>query len=110
MRVVAIIQARMMSTRLPGKVLADLCGRPLLGRVIDRTRRAKQVHDVVVATSTASADDILAEYASAEGVGVFRGSEQDVLDRYYRASRQAEADVVVRITSDDPFKEPAVID
>ena len=110
MKVVAIIQARMNSTRLPRKVLADVQGRPLLWHVVARTRRAKHVDEVVVATSDRPADDELAAYCTAEGVACFRGSENDVLDRYYRAAQAHGATAVVRITGDCPLIDPAVID
>ena len=110
MRTVAIIQARVGSTRLPGKVLLDIGGESMLARVVRRTRRAKELTAVVVATSTLPADEpIVAECARLE-VPVFRGSEADVLDRYYRAALAFEADAVVRITSDCPLVDPAVID
>jgi spore coat polysaccharide biosynthesis protein SpsF (cytidylyltransferase family) len=110
MRTVAIIQARMGSTRLPGKVLADLAGKPLLGRVIERVRRARTIDQVVVATSDRPADDRVAGYCSSLGVGCFRGSEEDVLDRYYQAARLWPAGAYARITADCPLLDPGVID
>ena len=109
-KVVAIIQARMGSTRLPGKVLEDLAGQPLLARVVERTRRAKTLGNVVVATTELPADDIIAGLCEKRGWPYFRGSEEDVLDRYYRAALAFKADVVVRITSDCPLIEPEIID
>src|SRR5690242_20000942 len=93
----AIIQARMGSSRLPGKVLADIAGKPMLKRVCERVAQATQVDVILVATSTAPADDAVAELCRREGVRCYRGSEEDVLDRYYQAAREAKADVVVRI-------------
>lgn len=109
-RVVGIIQARLGSSRLPGKVLAELGHRPLLGHVIQRTAAAKCVDTVVVATTDHPQDTPVAEFAAAEGVSVYRGSEQDVLDRYHGAAERSGADIVVRVTADDPFKDPMVID
>jgi spore coat polysaccharide biosynthesis protein SpsF len=110
MKVIAIIQARMGSTRLPGKVLMNLAGEPVLVRVIERARRATLLDDVVVATTTQPADDAIVQLCAERNYPCFRGSEDDVLDRYYQAARQYEADVVVRITSDCPLIEPQVID
>lgn len=110
MKVVAIIQARMGSTRLPGKVMKDLGGATVLARVVNRTRRAKLLDEVVVATSTAAGDEVIAEECRRLEVPCFRGSEQDVLDRYYQCARQFSADAVVRITSDCPLIDPELID
>ena len=109
MKTVAIVQARMGSTRLPGKVLADLAGKPVLAWVVRAARAASGVDDVWVATSTAAADDAVAAWCKANGVSVHRGSENDVLDRYVGAARASGAQVVVRITADCPFLDPAVI-
>jgi spore coat polysaccharide biosynthesis protein SpsF len=110
MRVVAIIQARMGSTRLPGKVLKDLGGETVLARVVNRTRRATLVDEVVVATSVLSADDAIARECEALKVACSRGDAEDVLDRYYRAAQKFAADVVVRITADCPLIDPELID
>ncbi len=110
MRVVAIIQARMGSSRLPGKVLLDIGGQPMLARVVARTRSAKMVDEVCVATTTEPADDALAEYCKAELIAHTRGSEFDVLDRYHEAAQISRAEIVVRITADCPLVDPVLID
>lgn len=110
MKVVAIIQARTGSTRLPGKVLLDLAGEPMLARVVNRSRRATMLDKIVVATTTNFRDHTIAELCSSRGWTYFRGSENDVLDRYYRAAKKHQADIVVRITSDCPLIEPEIID
>jgi spore coat polysaccharide biosynthesis protein SpsF len=109
-RVVAIIQARMGSTRLPGKVLADIVGQPMLPRVVERARRAKTVDEVAVATTTDPADEAVASMCAQRGYACFRGHPTDVLDRYYRAARQFRADVIVRLTADCPLIDPGVMD
>lgn len=110
MKVIAIIQARMGSTRLPSKVLKNLGGQPMLAHVVNRTRRVKTLDAVVVATTTQLADDVIAYLCKEQDWPCFRGSEDDVLDRYYRAASIFRADVVVRITSDCPLIEPEIID
>lgn len=110
MKVVCIIQARMGSTRLPGKVMLDLCGKTVLGHVIERVRKVKNIDEIVIATTTKEDDTIIVEEALKYGVKVFRGSEEDVLSRYYYAAKENEADVVVRITSDCPLIDPEIVD
>ena len=106
MKPIAIIQARMGSTRLPGKVMKKLAGVPVIKQVFSRVCMIEGLSGVLVATSTLDKDDILAEYCAGENIPLFRGSEDDVLDRYVQASRQADADVVMRITADCPFLDP----
>ncbi len=108
--VVAIIQARMNSSRLPGKVLADVAGRPMLWRVIQRVKRAVTVKRVMVATSDHRADDAIVDFCRMHEIALFRGSETDVLDRYYQAAQSCAAQTVVRITGDCPLIDSAVID
>jgi spore coat polysaccharide biosynthesis protein SpsF len=103
MRIVTIIQARMGSTRLPGKVMKDLGGETVLARVVRRVQRAALLGEVIVATTTRPADDIILEECRRLSVRVYRGDENDVLDRYYRAAEWANAETVVRITSDCPL-------
>ena len=108
--VVVIIQARMGSSRLPGKSLAEIEGHPMLWHVIQRVKRSCLVDRVVVATSTAPADDAIEAMCRENGVTCYRGSEHDVLDRYYMAARAEKASQVVRITADCPLIDPEVID
>ena len=109
-RVIAIIQARMSSTRLPGKVLQDLGGRPVLERMVERVKRAKKVTETVVATTTDPLDQPIVELCQRLGIPVFRGSLPDVLDRYYQCAVQYRADYVVRLTGDCPLIDPDLID
>ncbi|MFZ5904365.1 MAG: cytidylyltransferase domain-containing protein [Chloroflexota bacterium] len=109
-RVVAIIQGRMTSSRLPGKILADIAGQPMLQRVFIRTSRAAAVTETIFATTTDASDDPVAEYCGFSGIPFTRGSLYDVLDRYYQSAKEAKADVVVRITADCPVIDPELID
>lgn len=115
MKVVAVCQARMGSTRLPGKVLLplghyeDKTARPTLGWVVDAAKRAPGVDEVIVATSTLPGDDRIAQWATESGIAVFRGSETDVLSRFLGTAIHTKADVIVRLTGDCPFLDPAVI-
>jgi spore coat polysaccharide biosynthesis protein SpsF len=110
LRINAIVQARMGSTRLPGKVLMDLGGQSALGRVVRRLECAKFLDQIVVATSVASGDDAIAAECVRLQVPCFRGSEEDVLDRYYRAAQGWPSDAVVRITADCPLIDAEVVD
>lgn len=109
-QIVAVIQARMGSSRLPGKVMLDIVGRPMLSHVVRRARLAKVIDRVVVATSDEAADDPIQAFCRSEGVDSYRGDPTDVLDRVYRASRAHHADVVVRITADCPLLDPSLVD
>lgn len=109
-RTLAIIQARMSSSRLPGKVLLDLGGEPMLVRVVERARRAITVDDVVIATTLDPVDDPIEVLCRERGYLVYRGSQYDVLDRFYQAARLFKADVIVRLTADCPVVDPDVID
>lgn len=108
-RVVAIIQGRMSSSRLPGKILADIAGQPMLQRVFQRASRAA-VQETVFATTVNPSDDPVAEYCDFSGIPFTRGSLYDVLDRYYQAAMQHGAGIVVRITADCPVIDPALMD
>ncbi len=98
------------STRLPGKVLRDLAGRPMIARVLERVRRAGSVDEIIVATSDLRSDDPLADWLAASHHACFRGSEQDVLARFSGAAARTGADGIVRITADCPLIDPGVID
>ncbi len=106
MKLVAVIQARMGSSRLPGKVLMTLADRPVIEWVCERASRIPGVHEVVVATTTSVADDVLARWCEAHGISLYRGSEEDVLDRYVKCARKYDADAVVRVTADCPLLDP----
>lgn len=105
-----IVQARMGSTRLPGKVLKQIAGRPMLDYQIERLRRVQGAQKIVVATTTEAADEPIVDYCRAAGVACTRGSESDVLSRYYEAAQLHGATVVVRVTSDCPLLEPELVD
>jgi len=109
-RTLAIIQARMGSSRLPGKVLLDIGGEPMLVRVAERARRAATLSGVMVATTDDPSDDLVVKLCRERGYAVYRGSAQDVLDRYHQSAHGQNADVVVRLTGDCPVIDPLVID
>jgi spore coat polysaccharide biosynthesis protein SpsF len=108
--IVAIIQARTSSSRLPNKVLLDIAGQPMLVRVVERTQLAKTIDQVVIATTDSESDDAIVELCTERGYPCYRGSEFDVLDRYYQAAVIFHADVIVRITADCPVIDPQLID
>jgi spore coat polysaccharide biosynthesis protein SpsF len=109
-KTVVIIQARMGSTRLPGKVLLDLGGQTVLSRVVRRTQQSKRTQEILVATTDLAQDAAIVAECDRLHVSCFRGSEQDVLQRYYGAAMSCAADAVVRITSDCPLIDPDVMD
>jgi spore coat polysaccharide biosynthesis protein SpsF len=110
MKIAAIIQARMGSTRLSGKAMKDIKGRTVLSHVIERVRQSNLIEEIVVATTENERDDVIENEANACGVKVFRGSEADVLSRYYLAAKENSVDIIVRITSDCPVIDANVID
>jgi spore coat polysaccharide biosynthesis protein SpsF len=110
LRIVAIVQGRMSSRRLQGKILLDMGGKPMLARVLQRARRARLVDQVVMATTVDPSDDPVAEFCLQHGYPCFRGNLFDVLDRYYQAAKHYQADVVVRIKADCPVIDPGEID
>lgn len=110
MNVVAIIQARMSSSRLPEKVLLPLAGKPVIHNIVERLSFCKNLNNKIVATSLDPSDDPLFDYCTNIGITCFRGQLEDVLDRYYRAAKIYNADVVVRITGDCPVIDPIIVD
>jgi len=110
MMIGALVQARMASTRLPGKVLLPLAGKPMLAFEIERLQRSKKLNAVAIATSTNPENKALLDLAKQIGVNAYAGSEEDVLDRFYQAAKQFKFDVIVRITGDCPLADPVIID
>ncbi|NMB61260.1 MAG: NTP transferase domain-containing protein [Chloroflexi bacterium] len=109
-KIVAIVQARMGSSRLPGKVLRDISGKPMLAWVVERARKANTLSEVMVATTTDKDDDLIAQVCDTMKVACFRGDIYDVLDRYYQAAREIQADVIIRLTADCPLIDPRLVD
>jgi spore coat polysaccharide biosynthesis protein SpsF len=114
-KVVVVVQARMTSTRLPGKVMMSVLGKPLLGYELERVARAKRVDEIVVATTVNETDDVVVRYveslkAAIPNLGWFRGPEDDVLERYHAASIENGAEIVVRLTADCPLIDPDIVD
>lgn len=107
---VSIIQARMSSTRLPGKVMREISGYPMLWHVVERCRCARRVTRVLVATSTNADDDVIADFCAKHGISCHRGALDNVLLRYVNAAKDAQADTIVRITGDCPLIDPGIID
>lgn len=110
MKKVAIVQARSTSTRLPGKCLFRLFGKPVLRHILERIQRVSLLEGICLATTENVSDDALVDIAREMEVPFYRGSEQDVLDRFHKAAMQEQADIVCRITADDPLKDPDVIE
>ena len=110
MHTVAIVQARTTSARLPGKVLSDICGEPVLARVLQRATASLEIDEVVLATTTNTSDDELILIAERLGIRWYRGSETDVLSRYSGAANESKAEVIVRLTADNPLLDPSLVD
>lgn len=109
-KVVAIVQARMGSARLPGKVAMEIEGKPMLAHLIDRLKYAQKLDQIIIATSNKETDDSIAHISEANGVVSYRGSENDVLSRYLEAGEKYHADIIVRITGDCPLIDPGTVD
>lgn len=107
--IIGILQARMGSSRLPGKVLMPVLGKPMLALQIERISRATLIDDLVVATTVSPLDDKIEELCSSLRVNCYRGSEDDLLDRYYQAAKKYKANYIVRLTGDDPLTDPGLI-
>jgi glutamate-1-semialdehyde 2,1-aminomutase len=110
MKVIAVVQARMGSVRLPGKVLMPIAGVPAIDLLLKRLDKATTVNEVIVATSSSQQDDVLAEHLKDLGISYFRGDENDVLSRFLEINSLAQPDVIVRLTGDCPFLDPALVD
>lgn len=110
MKFVATIEARMTSSRLPGKVLLPALGRPMLAHLTSRLKAVPSIDEIVLATTTNDSDDVLVEFAKKDGISVFRGSEEDVMARVIGAAASAQADVVVEITGDCPIIDPDLVE
>ncbi len=110
MRTVAIIQARMSSTRLPGKVLIKFCKKSVLEHIVQRLKTCELIDDIVIATSDHDSDNKIENFCIEKNLNVFRGSLNDVLDRYYKAAIKYKADAILRITADCPLIDPEIVD
>ena len=110
MKIVSTIEARMSSTRLPGKTLNEIVGKPMLELLIERLKRAKKVAEIVVATTAEPEDEFITRLAERIGVKWFRGSSEDVLDRVLQAAKAHQADIIVEMTGDNPLLEPQLVD
>ena len=110
MKIVSIIEARMTSTRLPGKVLLPAMGKPMLHHLVTRLRAVPSIDEIVVATTTNATDEPLVNFARSESIRVYRGSEQDVMQRVIEAAEYSNADVIVEITGDCPIIDPDIVE
>lgn len=108
--IVAIIQARMGSSRLPGKVLKRIMGKPVIYYILERLKYSKKIDKIVIATTDSHNDDPIAQFCIDNNVAYYRGSEDDVLDRYYQAAKKFNADIIIRLTGDCPLIDPQIID
>lgn len=110
MKTVIIVQARMTSTRLPGKIMKEVMGKPLLEYQVERMKRVESANEIVIATTVGDADRVIVEFCDRLSIPCFRGSEQDVLSRYYESAKAFNADIVVRLTSDCPLVDPSIVE
>lgn len=110
MKVTAIMQVRTGSTRFPNKVLKEILGKSMLEHTIERVKKAKLIDEIIIATTTERQDDIIEKWANDNGLKCYRGSTEDVLDRYYQAAKKFKVDPIVRLEPDDPLKDPTVVD
>ena len=110
MKNVAIVQARMGSVRYPNKVMEEILGKPIIGLLLERLSKSKKIDQILLATSTDTKNDRLTEYVRSLGFFVFRGSDRDVLERYYLAAKEVNADIIIRITGDCPLIDPELVD
>jgi len=108
--ITAIIQARVNSSRLPNKIFAEIMGQPLIWHVINRIRFSKRITNIIIATSMNKLDDKLEEWCRDNFIQVFRGSENNVLERFFFSAKKCSSKIIVRITADDPFKDPIILD
>ena len=108
--IICIIQARMGSSRIPSKVLKEICGQPMLYWVVTRAQRSEMIDQVMVATTFDHADDPIVDCCNLNHFKCFRGDEFDVLDRYYQAAKSSNADIIVRLTADCPLIDARLID
>lgn len=111
--IIAIIQARISSSRLPGKIMKDICNKPILYHVVERVKLSRLIDKVIVATCESSNNDVIRDLCKRENILCFSGNEDDVLDRYYQAAKSFDLsndDIIVRITSDCPMIDPQIID
>lgn len=109
-KVVAVVQARMGSSRLPGKVMKTICNKPVLELMLERLSKSKLIDEIVVATTLLKNDDIIYDWAKKSGYSVFRGSKLDCLDRHYQVGKKFHADFIAKITPDCPFIDPIIVD
>lgn len=110
MKIIAIIQARMESTRLPGKVLKTICGKPILQHIIERVRFSKYLDEIIIATSNHKADDAIERFANKYNISVYRGSQENVLQRFAECAKLYKADLIVRLTGDNTLVDSDIID
>lgn len=110
MKIIAIIQARMESTRLPGKVLMEICKKTVLGHIVTRVRKSKLLDEVIVATSLDKSDDAIVQFTKINKIKCFRGDQKNVLDRFYKCAMQYEPDIILRLTGDNVIVDSHIID